>query len=99
MGPDDFLFLADRLGLMGMVGDQVRARAAENVARWFRSIVPAPDIYVSANASVGELADGFADTLTAAWKVQACRAAATGWRLPKRRSCVILNGPPPSCMR
>lgn len=67
MGPDDFLFLADRLGLMGMVGDQVRARAAENVARWFRSIVPAPDIYVSANASVGELlADGFADTLTAA---------------------------------
>lgn len=67
MGPDDFLFLADRLGLMGEVGNQVRACAADNLARWFASTSPAPDIYVSANASVGELlSDGFVDTLTAA---------------------------------
>ncbi|WP_429912567.1 EAL domain-containing protein [Glycocaulis sp.] len=67
MGPDDFLFLADRLGLMGQVGDQVRGSAADNLARWFAGAQAAPDVYVSANASVGELlSDGFVDTLTGA---------------------------------
>ena len=67
MGPDDFLFLADRLGLMGEVGDQVRACAARELAGWFSSADTAPDVYVSANAGVGELlADGFVDTLAAA---------------------------------
>lgn len=67
MGPDDFLFLADRLGLMGQVGDQVRGSAADNLARWFSDAPAAPDIYVSANASVGELfSDGFVETLAAA---------------------------------
>lgn len=67
MGPDDFLFLADRLGLMGEVGNQVRACAARALAGWFAVSGPAPDIYVSANASVGELlSDGFAATLAGA---------------------------------
>lgn len=67
MGPDDFLFLADRLGLMGEVGDQVRGSAAENLARWFTGAPVTPDIYVSANASVGELfSEGFLETFTSA---------------------------------
>ncbi|WP_170175459.1 EAL domain-containing protein [Glycocaulis alkaliphilus] len=66
MGPDDFLFLADRMGLMGQVGDQVRGSAAHNLARWFSDAPAAPDIYVSANASVGELfSAGFVETLAA----------------------------------
>lgn len=66
MGPDDFLFLADRLGLMGEIGNQVRACAARSVAGWFAGDGPTPDIYMSANASVGELfSEGFVETLSA----------------------------------
>jgi EAL domain-containing protein (putative c-di-GMP-specific phosphodiesterase class I) len=67
MGPDDFLFLADRLGLMGEVGNQVRACAAHGLASWIAAAPAMPDIYVSANAGVGELlSDGFVDTLAGA---------------------------------
>jgi EAL domain-containing protein (putative c-di-GMP-specific phosphodiesterase class I) len=70
LNPDDFLPLAVRLGLLADVGDQVRAAALDELARW-RDAGRGP-VSVSVNATASELVrPGFAEAL-------AQRAAASG---------------------
>ena len=67
LGPDAFFSAADRLGLSGRIGEMVRAGAATGLAQLHAELPHTRAVYVSVNASVGELlSDGFADTLIGA---------------------------------
>lgn len=67
LGPQEFFTAADRLGLSGRIGDRVRASAALGLSRLHRREDHTRALYVSANASVGELlSEGFVERLTGA---------------------------------
>jgi len=53
--PDDFLPLAEEMGLMADIGRLMRATAARQLADWRRRHAGARDIWVSVNLSPGEI--------------------------------------------
>lgn len=63
LSPEDFLDLAEDMKLIGVIGDQVRAFAARDLAAW-RAAAPTAPLFVAANATVSELVSpGFAQRL------------------------------------
>ncbi len=67
LGPQEFFTTADRLGLSARIGETVRASAASGLSRLHRREPHTRALYVSANASVGELlSEGFVERLTGA---------------------------------
>lgn len=64
IGPDDFLPLAAEMGLTGAIGDAVRAGAIADLSAWRTARPDIRSLYVTANATAGELTDpGFAPRL------------------------------------
>lgn len=67
VAPDDFLPLAEQMGLLAEIGRAVRAGAIADLAAWRAANPALRSLYVAANATAGELAaPGFAETLIAA---------------------------------
>ncbi|MCW5724987.1 MAG: EAL domain-containing protein [Maricaulaceae bacterium] len=76
LAPGEFLDLATELDLLGEIGDRVRAAAAKDLSAW-RAANPDAPLFVSANASVGELlSKGFAPRLLDAIAAAGLRAGA-----------------------
>lgn len=64
--PDDFFTLANRLNLMGAIGDSVRGAAVADLSAWRAARPDLKRLFVSANATVSELTSpGFTDRLIA----------------------------------
>lgn len=64
LGPDDFFALAKDLGLLGQMGDAVRARALKDMAAWTAS--GHESLYLAVNVSGWELTQpGFAEQVSA----------------------------------
>jgi len=58
VAPDRFIAVAERSGLVGALGEQVRQEAMETVAAWKRALPPGRPFGLGVNLSVGELGEG-----------------------------------------
>jgi c-di-GMP-specific phosphodiesterase len=74
VSPDDFLPLAEEMGLMPEIGRLMVARSARQLAAWLKAH-RVPDLFVSVNLS--------SDELTEAGLVEGVERAVTGAGLPK----------------
>lgn len=53
--PDEFLGLADEMGLMGQLGLLMMSESTRQLARWLEKFPQAGDLFCSVNLSVGEI--------------------------------------------
>jgi diguanylate cyclase (GGDEF)-like protein/PAS domain S-box-containing protein len=57
LGPDEFVSIAEEIGLIGQLGDQVMANATATLARWRASGLVGDDVHMSVNLSARQLDD------------------------------------------
>ena len=75
--PDRFIAIAERVGLIGALGDQVRRSAMATVAEWKQHLPPERSLGLGVNLSVHELADpGLVDSVRDALERSGLPAAA-----------------------